>query len=98
MENGGSGRPPPAQPVTVEGRPCMRFLFSLVVFLLALPLLFMVAFERGLLDEYVPDDEIPAEPFIRAELMETTNGPDLSRRINAALDEDAYDDAVMYAE
>lgn len=76
----------------------MRFLFSLVVFLLALPLLFMVAFERGLLDEYVPDDEIPAEPFIRAELMETTNGPDLSRRINAALDEDAYDDAVMYAE
>lgn len=76
----------------------MRFLFSLVIFLLALPLLFMVAFERGLLDEYVPDDQIPAEPFIRAELMETTNGPDLSRRINTALDEDAYDDAVMYAE
>lgn len=76
----------------------MRFLFSLVIFLLALPLLFMVAFERGLLDEYVPEDQIPAEPFIRAELLETTNGPDLSRRINMALDEDAYDDAVMYAE
>lgn len=76
----------------------MRFLFSLVVFLLALPLLFMFAFERGLLDEYVPDDQIPAEPFIRAELMETTDGPDLSRRINTALDENAYDDAVMYAE
>ncbi|MEP0708714.1 MAG: hypothetical protein ABJL17_09305 [Parvibaculum sp.] len=76
----------------------MRFLFSLVIFLLALPLLFMVAFERGLLDEYVPEDQIPAEPFIRAELLETTNGPDLSRRINTALDEDAYDDAVMYAE
>lgn len=76
----------------------MRFLFSLVFFLLALPLLFMVAFERGLLDEYVEDDAIPAEPFIRAELMETTNGPDLSRRIDKALDESSYDDAAMYAE
>ncbi|MEQ8267911.1 MAG: hypothetical protein RH982_11985 [Parvibaculum sp.] len=76
----------------------MRFLFSLVFFLLALPLLFMVAFERGLLDEYVEDDAIPSEPFIRAELMETTNGPDLSRRIDKALDESSYDDAAMYAE
>lgn len=76
----------------------MRFLVSLVVFLLVLPLAFMAAFERGLLDEYVPDDAIPAEPFIKAELAETTSGADLSRRIGAALDEGSYDDAVMYAE
>lgn len=76
----------------------MRFLVSLVVFLLVLPLAFMAAYERGLLDEYVPEDAIPAEPFIKAELSEATSGPDLSRRINGALDENAYDDAVMYAE
>lgn len=76
----------------------MRFLISLVVFLIALPLLFMTAFERGLLDPYLPDDDIPAEPFIRAELSEKTSGADLSRRIDVALDSDAYDDAAMYAE
>lgn len=76
----------------------MRFLFSLVVFLLVLPLLFMLAFERGLLDEYVQDDDIPAEPFIKAELLDKTDGEDLSRRIDTALDDGAYDDAAMYAE
>ena len=76
----------------------MRFLVSLVISLLVLPLAFMAAYERGLLDEYVPEDAIPAEPFIKAELSEATSGPDLSHRINAALDENAYDDAVMYAE
>lgn len=76
----------------------MRFLISLVLFLLVLPLLFMFAFQRGLLDDYVSDDDIPAEPFIVAELKNKTDGPDLSRRIDTALDADAYDDAAMYAE
>src|SRR5690606_10501893 len=76
----------------------MRFVISLVVFLIALPLLFMAAFERGLLDEHVHDDDIPVEPFIRAELSEKTTSADLSRRIDEALDNDAYDDAAMYAE
>lgn len=76
----------------------MRFVISLVIFLIALPLLFMAAFERGLLDEHVHDDDIPVEPFIRAELSEKTTSADLSRRIDEALDNDAYDDAAMYAE
>ena len=76
----------------------MRFLFSLVFFLLALPLLFMFAFERGLLDEYVQEDAIPDEPFIRAELASKTSGEDLSNRVDAALDGEAWDDAAMYAE
>lgn len=76
----------------------MRFLFSLVVFLLVLPFAFMALYERGLLDEYVPEDAIPADPFIKAELVDTTSGADLSHRIGKALDEDNYDDAVLYAE
>ncbi|ABS64240.1 conserved hypothetical protein [Parvibaculum lavamentivorans DS-1] len=81
-----------------HGRSCMRFLFTLVIFLLVLPLVFLFAFQQGLLDDYVADDEIPAEPFIIAELRQETSGADLSRRIDKALDENAYDDAVMYAE
>lgn len=76
----------------------MRFLFSLVFFLLALPLAFMLAFERGLLDGYVNEDAIPDEPFVRAELAYRTNPEDLSRRVDAALDAKAWDDAAMYAE
>lgn len=76
----------------------MRFVISLVIFLIALPLLFMTAFEHGLLDDYVQDDDIPVDPFIRAELSEKTTSADLSRRIDEALDNDAYDDAAMYAE
>ncbi|MCF8470125.1 MAG: hypothetical protein K9G30_05025 [Parvibaculum sp.] len=76
----------------------MRFLFGLVFFLLGLPLLFMAAFQRGWLDDYIADDAIPAEPFVIAELKHTTDGPDLSRRIVKALDEKSYDDALIYAE
>lgn len=76
----------------------MRFLLSLVFFLLALPLLFMFAFERGLLDDYVAEDAIPDEPFIRAELAYRTSGEDLSRRVDDALAARAWDDAAMYAE
>lgn len=76
----------------------MRFLFSLVIFLLILPFVFMAAYERGMLDEYVAEDDIPADPFIKAELKETTSGADLSSRIGKALDDGNYDDAVMYAE
>ena len=76
----------------------MRFLFSLVFFLLALPLIFMFAFERGLLDEYVQEDTIPDEPFIRAELASKTSAEDLSNRVDAALEAGAWDDAAMYAE
>ena len=76
----------------------MRFLFSLVFFLLALPLIFMFAFERGLLDEYVQEDTTPDEPFIRAELASKTSAEDLSNRVDAALEAGAWDDAAMYAE
>lgn len=76
----------------------MRFLFSLVFFLLALPLVFMLAFERGFLDDYVDEDAIPDEPFIRAELASKTSPEDLSRRVDAALEAKAWDDAAMYAE
>ena len=76
----------------------MRFVISLVIFLIALPLFFMEAYEHGLLDDYVHEDDIPVEPFIRAELSEKTTSADLSRRIDEALDNDAYDDAAMYAE
>lgn len=76
----------------------MRFVISLVIFLIALPLFFMAAYEHGLLDDYVHEDDIPVEPFIRAELSEKTTSADLSRRIDEALDNDAYDDAAMYAE
>lgn len=76
----------------------MRFLFSLVFFLLALPLAFMLAFERGLLDAYVDEDAIPDEPFIRAELAWKTSPEDMSQRVDAALEAKAWDDAAMYAE
>ncbi len=58
----------------------------------------MLAYQHGYLDDYVPDDAIDPEPFIQAELADATDGPDLSRRIDKALDEKLYDDAVMYAE
>lgn len=76
----------------------MRFLFSLALFLLALPVLVMLAYERGHLDEYIPEDALDPEPFIQAELAHVTDGADLSRRIDRALDDKLYDDAVMYAE
>ena len=76
----------------------MRFLFSLVFFLLALPLVFMLAFERGFLDGYIDEDSIPDEPFIRAELAWKTSPEDLSQRVDTALDTKAWDDAAMYAE
>ncbi|MEX0838638.1 MAG: hypothetical protein WD034_03825 [Parvibaculum sp.] len=76
----------------------MRFLFNLALFLLALPILFMLAYQRGFLDDYVPDEAIDPEPFIQAELANVTDGADLSRRIDSALDEKRHDDAVMYAE
>lgn len=76
----------------------MRFLFSLVFFLLALPLVFMLAFERGFLDGYIDEDAIPDEPFIRAELASKTSPEDLSMRVDAAIEAKAWDDAAMYAE
>jgi len=76
----------------------MRFLFNLALFLLLLPVLFMLAYQHGYLDDYVPDDAIDPEPFIQAELADVSDGPDLSRRIVKALDDKLYDDAVMYAE
>lgn len=76
----------------------MKFFFNTVIFLLLMPVLFILAYQNGLLDNVVPDDAIPAEPFVRAELTQKTSGADLSRRIDGALDAGNFDDAVMYSD
>ena len=74
----------------------MRGVLTIIVLLVAAPFAFIFALQKGWLEGYVNADDIPAEPFIRAELANNTNGADLSRRIDNALDEDRFDDAVMY--
>ena len=76
----------------------MKFFFDVVVFVLLAPVLFILAYQNGLLDSFVSDDMIPSDPFVRAELVQKTSGSDLSRRIDTALDQGQIDDAVMYAE
>ncbi|MEN6543592.1 hypothetical protein [Parvibaculum sp.] len=76
----------------------MRLFLDVLIFLLLAPVLFLFAYQRGFLDPYVPDDAIPADPFIRAELAQATSGSDLSRRIDKALDAGNFDDATMYAD
>ncbi|MCE9651283.1 MAG: hypothetical protein K8R18_16810 [Parvibaculum sp.] len=76
----------------------MKLFLDAVIFILLVPVLFILAYQNGYLDRFVPDDAIPAEPFVRAELAQKTSGTDLSRRIDKALDDGAYDDAVMYAD
>ena len=74
----------------------MRGVLTIIILLVAAPFAFIFALQQGWLDGYVDPDDIPAEPFIRAELADSTSGADLSRRIDKALDEDRFDDAVMY--
>lgn len=76
----------------------MRIFLDVLIFILLVPILFVLAYQNGLLEGYVPDDMIPADPFIKAELSQVTSGSDLSRRIDQALDNGAYDDAVMYGD
>ncbi len=76
----------------------MRLFNLLFVMLIALPVAFILAFERGYLDDYVDEDIIPAGPFIQAELAATVSPEDLEVVINQALDTNAYEDALMYAE
>jgi hypothetical protein len=76
----------------------MKIFFDVVIFILLAPVLFILAYQNGLLDSIVPEDAIPADPFVRAELNQKTSGTDLSRRIDTALDAKNFDDAVMYAE
>ncbi|MFZ3033441.1 MAG: hypothetical protein WA138_05465 [Parvibaculum sp.] len=76
----------------------MKLFFNLVIFILALPVLFMLAYQNGLLEGVISDDMVPIDPFVRAELAQKTSGADLSRRIDTALDQGSYDDAVMYAD
>ncbi len=76
----------------------MRLFNLLFVGLIALPVVFMFAFERGLLDDYIDESIIPAGPFIQAELAATVTPQDLDMAINRALDSNAYEDALMYAE
>lgn len=74
----------------------MRGVLTIIILLVAAPFIFVFALQKGWLEGYVDADDIPAEPFIRAELANDTNGADLSRRIDSALDEGRFDDAVMY--
>tara|TARA_R110000868_G_scaffold161551_3_gene392100 strand:+ start:16535 stop:17587 length:1053 start_codon:yes stop_codon:yes gene_type:complete len=76
----------------------MKLFFDAIVFILLAPVLFILAYQNGLLDSVVPDDLVPADPFVRAELTQKTSGSDLSRRIDTALDAKQFDDAVMYAD
>lgn len=74
----------------------MRGVLTIIILLVAAPFIFVFALQKGWLEGYVDADDIPAEPFIRAELANDTDGADLSRRIDSALDEGRFDDAVMY--
>ncbi|MFZ2467372.1 MAG: hypothetical protein WAW54_03175 [Parvibaculum sedimenti] len=76
----------------------MKLFFDVLIFLLLAPVLFIFAYQNGYLDAYVPEDAVPADPFIRAELTQATSGSDLSRRIDKALDAGNFDDATMYAD
>jgi hypothetical protein len=76
----------------------MRVFNFLFIALVAAPVAFMFAFQAGLLDEYVDESLIPAEPFIRAELQATVPAEELDLAVNDALDSGQYEDALMYAE
>lgn len=91
---------PQAQPGDVRfwSNSGMKVFLDVLIFILLVPILFVLAYQNGLLDGYVSDDLIPADPFIKAELAQKTSGGDLSHRIDRALDEGLYDDAVMYAD
>ena len=65
----------------------MRGVLTIIILLVAAPFIFIFALQKGWLEGYVDADDIPAEPFIRAELANDTDGADLSRRIDSALDE-----------
>lgn len=71
---------------------------AFVIFLLLFPVAFIAAYQQGWLDKYIPEDAIPADPFIKAELATKTDAADLAVRINTALDNGDYDDALMYAD
>jgi hypothetical protein len=87
---------PETRAAAIQGRG-MKFL-DILIFVLLVPALFMLAFQNGFLEGYVPESAIPADPFVRAELAQKTSGADLSRRIDKALDAGAHDDALMYAD
>jgi len=76
----------------------MRLFNLLFVVFVGLPIVFFFAFERGYLDDYMDESTIPAEPFVRAELRSTVPPEKIDLAINDALDEDAYEDALMYAD
>jgi hypothetical protein len=76
----------------------MRVFNFLFVILVAFPVAFILAFEAGLLDDYIDEDFIPAEPFIRAELHATIPPEEIDLAVNDALDSGQYEDALMYAE
>mgnify|MGYP000005626531 CR=1 FL=1 len=76
----------------------MRLFNFLFVVLVALPVAFALAFEAGLLDDYVDENLIPAEPFIRAEIKATVPAEELDLAVNDSLDSGEYEDALMYAE
>lgn len=76
----------------------MRLFNLLFLLFIGLPVAFFLAFESGLLDTIIDEDLIPADPFIKAELHATVSPEKLDLAVNDALDQDAYEDALMYAE
>jgi hypothetical protein len=76
----------------------MRLFNLLFVLIVGLPFVFFWALQNGLLDDYVDEDLIPADLFIKAELNATVTPEKLELAVNDALDQDDYEDAVMYAE
>ncbi|MEQ9519343.1 MAG: hypothetical protein RLN89_07875 [Parvibaculum sp.] len=76
----------------------MRLFNFLFITLFALPFAFIFAFQNGLLDGLVDEDLIPVEPFIKAELAGTVTPEEIDLAVNDALDKDAYEDALMYAD
>lgn len=76
----------------------MRLFNTIFVLLVGLPVAFFIAYDNGLLDTYIDDDWIPAEPLIKAELRATVTPEELEQRIHDALERNDYADAEIYAD
>jgi len=76
----------------------MRLFNTVVLLFIGLPAAFFFAYQQGWLDPYVEEDWIPAGPLIQAELRATVSPEEIEARIAAALEEDDYADAQLYAE
>ncbi|MFT6510159.1 MAG: hypothetical protein ACJAVO_001109 [Parvibaculaceae bacterium] len=76
----------------------MRFFNSVFVLFILAPVGFMYAYQEGWISGEAIDAWIPDAPFVQAELRERIPPAQMNSIITTALENDAYSDAIMYAD